>query len=70
MELLNYAYADRLEGLDPKQRSYVIAALEGRLGPNGGFIVDDPTLPTYGQEAPAWYGEGTEDPFSDTFSVG
>lgn len=34
-----------------------MAALEGRIGPNGGIVVDDPMLPPelQGKEAPSWW---------------
>lgn len=57
MELLNFIYADLLDGLDHQSRKRVQAALEGRIGEHGGIIVDDPDLPEalQGKEAPSWW---------------
>lgn len=68
--MLNFAFANILDGLEPKQRAYVIASLEGRIGPGGGIIESDPDSPNYGKEAPSWWNDSPEDPFSDTFTVG
>lgn len=72
MEVLNFTFADMMEGADSKQRAYIMAWLEGRLGPNGRIIIDDKTLPEsmQGQEAPEWWTDAPDDPMSDTFTVG
>lgn len=71
MEVLNFGYSHLMDGKDAKERVYIQAWLEGRVGPNGGIIVDDDDLPEnlHGQEAPAWWNEGPQNPFSDTFTV-
>jgi hypothetical protein len=66
--MINYVYSDIVDGLDPKQKRRVDAQLQGRIGPGGGIIVDDPDMPTYGREAPDWW-EDDDDPFSDTQAV-
>lgn len=70
MELLNFVWADVFEGLDGKQRRHLLASFEGRVGPDGGILVDDPDLPAemQGMEAPAWW-DADYDPMSSTFSV-
>jgi len=62
IELLNFVFADILDGLDSKQRVRILAALYGRLGANGGLIVDDPDLPAsmQGLEMPDWYAEAAD----------
>jgi hypothetical protein len=69
-EVLNFVFAHLLDGVDGENRKRVMAALEGRLGPGGGIIVDDDTLPKslQGQEAPSWWAD-EHDPFADTFTV-
>jgi len=69
-EVLNFAWAFLLDGQHGENRKRVIAALEGRVGPGGGIIVDDETLPESlrGQEAPSWWSDD-HDPFADTFTV-
>jgi len=71
VELLNFSYSLLLKDADPDGRKRIIAALEGRLGPGGGIIIDDPDLPAalQGKEAPAWW-TPDHDPFKDTFTVG
>lgn len=70
MELLNWTFAYMMEDKEPRERRYILAALEGRLGPNGGILVDDPDLPAemQGQEAPAWWDDGVTD-MGDTFTI-
>lgn len=57
---MNYAYAQMTDGLDWERKMRVDGALLGKIGPNGGWIIDDPLMPASlrGQEAPEWY-----DPF-------
>ena len=71
LEVLNFSFSNILEGLDGESRKRALAALEGRLGPNGGILIDDPDLPEslQGQEAPDWW-KDDHDPFQDTFTVG
>lgn len=71
IEILNYGFAFLMEGLDARQRAHIMASLEGRVGPGGGILVDDPDLPAelQGREAPSWWSESPENPFSDTFTV-
>lgn len=71
IEVLNYGYAHLMKGKESKERVYIQAWLEGRIGPGGGIIIEDDTLPEsmQGMEAPAWWNEGPQNPFSDTFTV-
>lgn len=64
--LLNFAYGRLLEFADDEGRKRIELALEGRLGENGGEIVDDPDLPAemQGLEAPSWW-NSDHDPFAD-----
>lgn len=55
---------------DPEARRKVKLALEGRLGENGGEIVDDDLLPESmrGREAPKWW-NSEHDPFANQQKV-
>jgi hypothetical protein len=70
IELLNFTFAHLLDGMHGDDRKRIIAALEGRLGPGGGIIVDDPDLPEslQGMEAPSWW-VPDEDPFANQFDL-
>lgn len=70
IELLNFTLSRLFEGADSEGRKKIKAALEGRLGPGGGIIVDDPTLPEsmQGIEAPSWWSDD-HDPWADSFTV-
>ncbi len=71
IEMLNFAYATILDGLDSEQRRRVNAALEGRIGEGGGLVVDDPDLPQalQGQEAPSWWTDD-HDAFANQHTIG
>lgn len=66
VETLNLVYSHLVSELDWKQRLKLDGALLGKLGPNGGWIIDDPDLPAelQGKEAPDWW-----DPF-EAYRVG
>ncbi len=51
---------------DEEHRKRIHLAMEGRLGANGGEIVNDPDLPEsmQGMEAPSWW-NSDHDPFAD-----
>ena len=55
--LLDYAYSELIEGADAEHKLRIDATLLGRIGENGGFIIDDPELPAalQGKEAPSWW---------------
>ena len=57
MEMLNYVYYYMVKDAEPEQRRKIDLALAGKLGSNGGEIIDDPDLPAsiQGMEAPAWW---------------
>lgn len=65
LEVLNYCYARLVEGLDAKGRRKLWDTLMGKIGPKGGYIIDDPMLPKalQGQEAPSWW-----DPYHDPWA--
>lgn len=55
--MFSMVYAFMVENADQEGRKKINALYHGRLGPGGGVIVDDPTLPESlrGQEAPSWW---------------
>lgn len=65
-ELLNKAWSHMVKDLDSQGRAKLEAAMEGRLGPHGGILVDDPDLPAdlQGKEAPSWW-DGASVEYSD-----
>ena len=71
IEVLNFAYACLMEGVDGDARKRINAALNGRLGQDGGILIDDPSLPAslQGQQAPSWWTD-EHDPFAETFTAG
>lgn len=71
LDLLAYAYDQLMAGatsVDDQNR--VEAWLRGKLGPGGGYIVDDPDMPESmrGVEAPRWW-VPDEDPFANQMRV-
>lgn len=62
VEVLNYSYSQIVQHADEKQRRKIDDILAGKIGPHGGYIIDDPDLPAalQGQEAPEWW-----DPYHD-----
>jgi len=66
LELLNFSYYLLVKDAPPENRERINAILEGRVGPSGGIIVDDDTLPESlrGKEAPSWW-RNDYDPFAD-----
>lgn len=71
LELLNFAYSILIKDVTQEGRQRIDAVLEGRVGPNGGILVDDDTLPEamQGMEAPSWWSDN-HDPFADQYRIG
>jgi len=69
-ELLSIVWYEIYSNADPRMQRKLNLFVLGRLGPDGGEIVDDPNMPSSlrGREAPEGWAD-TEDPFSDGWNL-
>lgn len=68
-ELLSFAWANVYDKANDKSRRKLDLLSRGRLGPDGGEIIDDENLPEAlrGTEAPEWF-TLEDDPFADQWA--
>jgi len=69
-ELLSFAWANIYDKANDKAQRKLDLLVRGRLGQDGGEIMDDPNLPESlrGAEAPDWF-TTEEDPFDDQWNL-